>query len=108
MVSIDQTWDRLKKVRSAAWKAPADHADLDPPHEALQLMEHFREAGRLPVVTKQPEEFQRWMGQAERAAQQLETALREKESEAAAKAFDQIGKGCTQCHMKYRDVPKDR
>src|SRR5262249_16426757 len=39
MVAIDERWERLKAVRAAGWKAPVDHPDLDPPHEALQLQE---------------------------------------------------------------------
>src|SRR5262249_25055290 len=46
MVNIDTYWDHLKLVQQAGWKTPVDHADLDPAHEALQLLEQFREATR--------------------------------------------------------------
>src|SRR5262245_61152211 len=41
MVRIDERWDHLKAIRTAGWSAPPNHADLDPPHEALQLQEQF-------------------------------------------------------------------
>ena len=52
MVAIDDRWDHLKAVKAAGWKAPPDHPDIDPPHEALQLPELYREAGRMPDVTR--------------------------------------------------------
>ena len=39
MVRVDGHWDRLKAIQKADFKPPADHPDLDPPHEALQLTE---------------------------------------------------------------------
>ncbi len=112
MVAVDATWDRLKQVRSAGWKVPPGHADLDPPHEALQLREHYREAARLPDVKQQPEQFRVWLLEAEQAAKELETALRvEKDGQPLNKdiverAFRLSAEGCTRCHGKYRDVPK--
>jgi len=46
MVAVDERWDRLKAVHGADWQAPPGHADLDPPHEAMQLRQQFREAKR--------------------------------------------------------------
>ncbi|HJT79316.1 MAG TPA: hypothetical protein VJ739_19120, partial [Gemmataceae bacterium] len=43
MVAIDGRMDNLKLARAAGWRTPAEHPDADPPHEALQLWEHFRE-----------------------------------------------------------------
>jgi hypothetical protein len=112
MVNVDATWDRLKQLRSAGWKTPPGHADLDPPHEALQLREHYREASRLPDVKQRPKEFIDWLREAEQAAKDLETALRvEKDGPAinkdtAEQAFRRSAEGCTRCHGKYRDVPK--
>jgi protein tyrosine phosphatase (PTP) superfamily phosphohydrolase (DUF442 family) len=39
MVEIDGRWDKLKQIRSAGWRTPASHQDLDPAHEAMQLRE---------------------------------------------------------------------
>ena len=48
MVQVDERWDHLKAVQKAGFKTPADQPDIDPPHEALQLAELFRELSRLP------------------------------------------------------------
>jgi protein tyrosine phosphatase (PTP) superfamily phosphohydrolase (DUF442 family) len=50
MVQIDGRWDNLKLVRSAGGKVPADHPDIDPPHEALQLAEHATFALALVIA----------------------------------------------------------
>lgn len=110
MVAIDETWERLKKVRSADWNVPPGHADLDPPHEALQLREHYREAGRLPDSQKRPGEFRQLLGEGEQAAKQLEATLRARKAsgvvdlDLAERAFRRSAAACTRCHTKYRDV----
>jgi hypothetical protein len=110
MVGVDQRWDNLKLVRAAGWRTPPDHPDVDPPHEALQLVEQYREAARLPEVRGRPEEFRRWLGEAETAAQQLEQALRggkgpeSVDAAAAERAFLGVQAACTRCHGQYRDV----
>jgi protein tyrosine phosphatase (PTP) superfamily phosphohydrolase (DUF442 family) len=107
MVEIDQRWDNLKRARAAGWKTPADHPDIDPPHEALQLREHFREAARLSTVKDRPDDFRRGLAESEQAAAGLEEALRAKSSPAAAdKAFATLGERCSQCHARYRDMPR--
>jgi hypothetical protein len=107
MVGIDNRWDNLKLAQKAGWKVPPDHPDIDPPHEALQLVEHFRELARQPAVKDRPEDFRRRLADAEQAAGELEKSLRPKpDATAADKAFATVATGCTQCHARYRDVPK--
>jgi len=109
MVEIEHRWDHLKLVRTADWKAPAAHPDIDPPHEALQLAEHYRELGRRPDAKDRPEDFRRWATESELGAKMLETALRAKpvpDTRAAELGYKQVSTGCTQCHAKYRDVPQ--
>jgi cytochrome c556 len=108
MVGIDERWDRMKAVREAKWSVPAAHPDVDPPHEALQLAEQYHEAGRLPAVTERPEEFRRWLAEAEEDGKRLEAALRRKPADAPAaeQQFQRLAASCTQCHRKYRDVPQ--
>jgi protein tyrosine phosphatase (PTP) superfamily phosphohydrolase (DUF442 family) len=115
MVDVDRTFDRLKLVEKAGWRTPADHPDLDPPHEALQLHEHFRELRRADEVRRKPAEFQRQLEQSERDAAALEAALTAwkpaAESPAAAAApprdvtdsFRVLGNQCTACHKAFRD-----
>jgi protein tyrosine phosphatase (PTP) superfamily phosphohydrolase (DUF442 family) len=111
MVGLDRRWDNLKQVRAAGWQAPRDNPDLDPAHEALQLVEQYREAGRLPDVKRRPGEFSRWLGEAEAAAGELEAVLRRGKAQgtvdaaAAAAAFRRAGSACARCHGKYRDAP---
>jgi protein tyrosine phosphatase (PTP) superfamily phosphohydrolase (DUF442 family) len=111
MVGVDETWERLKQVRRAGWKTPRDHPDLDPAHEALQLVEHYREAGRLPQVRERSEEFRRWLSEGESGARELESLLRPPDrkpvTEAVAeKAFQGASAACARCHAKYRDIPQ--
>src|SRR5262249_37624673 len=102
MVAVDTSWERLKEVRGAGWKAPASHPDLDPPHEALQLREHYREAARLASVRSRPEEFRTLLADAEAAAGDLEAALRGAREKAEA-AYRRSAEACTRCHGRYRD-----
>jgi protein tyrosine phosphatase (PTP) superfamily phosphohydrolase (DUF442 family) len=111
MVNIDEQWDHIALIRKADWKTPKQHPDLDPPHEALMLWEHFRETGRLRDTPTRPTEFKALLTVAENAAQELEEALRQFAIDAAEpvaieRAFQRSRSACTQCHAKFRDVPQ--
>jgi protein tyrosine phosphatase (PTP) superfamily phosphohydrolase (DUF442 family) len=111
MVQVDERWDHLKAIQKAGFKAPPDQPDLDPPHEALQLAEQFREASRLTEVRARGEDFLRRMETAERLAIRLRDALRgygknssaelRKELEAVFAAENQ---SCSGCHTQHRDA----
>jgi protein tyrosine phosphatase (PTP) superfamily phosphohydrolase (DUF442 family) len=110
MVQVDATWDRLKAVREAGFRAPPGHADVDPSHEALQLAEHFRESLRLPETRAKGEAFRREMESSVSRATALEGALRawgeghtEGARRAAEAAFREAEKSCTACHARFRD-----
>jgi protein tyrosine phosphatase (PTP) superfamily phosphohydrolase (DUF442 family) len=105
MVAVDARWDGLELARAAGWKRDPKHPDLDPPHEALQLRELYREAGRLPTTTKANEEFRRILADAELAAEELERALRadSPEVERAEAALKKGQAACAACHAKFRD-----
>jgi len=103
MVEVDERWDHLKAIKSANWKTPTEHPDLDPPHEAVMLVELFREAARLDGATAQGKEFVALLGDAESAAQDLEAALRTKNPKEAAEAFSRSQALCAKCHQSYRD-----
>jgi protein tyrosine phosphatase (PTP) superfamily phosphohydrolase (DUF442 family) len=112
MVGVDERFDNLKQVKAAGWATPPGHPDVDPPHEALQLLEQYREAARLPQVRRRPEDFRRRLADAEAAAGDLEAALRrgkEKgsvDAPAAEQAFRRLNTACADCHARYRDVPQ--
>jgi protein tyrosine phosphatase (PTP) superfamily phosphohydrolase (DUF442 family) len=108
MVQIDDRFDHLKLARSAGWKVPKDQPDIDPPHEALQIAEHFREARRLADANKRPADLRAWLADAEQKISNLETLLRSRgtiNQPAAERAFAAVSKACTHCHARYRDPP---
>jgi hypothetical protein len=112
MVAIDERWEHLNLARANGWRAPRDHPDVDPPHEALQLAEHYRELARLPEVKSRTAEFRNWLAAAEQEAVALEAMLRAGKARgkvdiaAAGDAFGKAAASCTRCHAKYRDVPR--
>jgi hypothetical protein len=113
MVGIDERWENLKLVRAAGWKTPPGHPDVDPPHEAVQLVEYFREARRLPTTRARPEDFRRRLSEAEAAAKALEAALRGRPASpggatAAEGAFRRVEAACARCHARFRDAPRKR
>jgi hypothetical protein len=63
-------------------------------------------------VKERPEEFRRWLTEAEKSARTLETSLqartdsRANSRAGADQAFRNAATACTQCHAKYRDVPR--
>lgn len=104
MVEVDTRWDHLKAVKAAGWQTPADHADLDPPHEAVLLAELYREAGRLAESSARGKEFLGLLAEGEAAATELEKAIRSKDEKAATAAFGRSQGACTACHQKFRDT----
>jgi protein tyrosine phosphatase (PTP) superfamily phosphohydrolase (DUF442 family) len=107
MIAIEHIHDRLKLISAAKWRAPAEHPDLDPPHEALLLKEQFAELMRTDMVTARPEKFQAMMRASDRAAGELELALRapKLDTARAEQAFARVTNNCTACHQVFRDVP---
>lgn len=105
MVAVDERWDHLKAVQKAGWKPPADHPDIDPAHEALQLQELLTEMRRADSAHMKIEDFQKRSSEAEAGAKALHAALSEKpvNSVAAEAAFKAVGASCTSCHKSYRD-----
>ena len=114
MVEIDTRWENLKRTQAAGWMPPKDNPDLDPPHEALLLVEHYREAGRLPKIKQRPEQFRDMLTKTEEEAVRLEKALRlgkemgKMDRAGADEAFQRVKALCVQCHDKYRDVPQGK
>lgn len=111
MVALEHTFDHLKTIAAAGWKPTRQHPDIDPPHEALLLREHFTELLRTDEVKRQPERFQQWLQESETASGEIETVLRQS-TEAAPPdltlltgKFEVVTKNCTACHREYRDVP---
>jgi len=106
MVEMDQRFGRLTLAQKTGWKAPADHPDVDPPHEAVQLWELHREAARLPEVKGRPEGFRLLLAEGERQAKSLADSLAGNDTDAATAAFAASKKTCAACHAHHRDEPK--
>ena len=113
MVALDETYERVTKIAAVGWKSPADHPDLDPPHEALLLREHFTELLRDENLRRRPDDFAALLRESETAARALESALATWRGEASAApplatlqdALGKITADCKSCHTAHRDVP---
>ncbi len=113
MVALEQTHDHLQQISAAGWERPQAHPDLDPPHVALMLREHFTEMLRTDAVKTEPGKFQELMRDSETAAKELEEALMARSAgklgspapQALGKSFNRVTKNCTTCHQQFRDVP---
>lgn len=103
MVSIDSYFDSIKDIKAAGWKAPTDHPDVDPPHEALLLKEQFRELKRTPQAKAFPTDFMKHLDDAETAATALEAAMRGEDVASKETAFKAVGANCGSCHKLYRN-----
>jgi protein tyrosine phosphatase (PTP) superfamily phosphohydrolase (DUF442 family) len=116
MVEIDQTLDRLKLAEKAGWRSPEQHPDVDPPHEALQLVERLREVSRTHDVSDKPEAFRKLLGASEASAQALQDSLTQWSRSGAAcapptslaGAMKSVNASCTACHNLFRDDPARR
>jgi protein tyrosine phosphatase (PTP) superfamily phosphohydrolase (DUF442 family) len=110
MVAIDGGWDRIKAIRDAGYKPPAAHPDVDPPHEALQLAEQFKEMARDAETKRRGADLVGRSEASARLASDLEAALRrygDAPNEATRNkldaAFTAVGKSCMACHASHRD-----
>jgi protein tyrosine phosphatase (PTP) superfamily phosphohydrolase (DUF442 family) len=113
MVALEHTHDHLKFIAATGWKRPTTHPDLDPPHVALLLREHFTEMLRTEGVSTEPAEFQDLIRQGESAARELEESLAAWQASGVGAhlpktipaSFERVSASCTDCHRQFRDVP---
>jgi protein tyrosine phosphatase (PTP) superfamily phosphohydrolase (DUF442 family) len=111
MVSLEGTYNRLQTLAQAGWRPPGDSPDLDPPHEALLLREHFTELLRMQDTLQQPPAFREMLREGERAASQLEAGLRRRFDHrqpvpaAVGHSLARLTENCKACHRRFRDAP---
>ncbi|WP_147867172.1 protein-tyrosine phosphatase family protein [Stieleria maiorica] len=112
MVSLEQSHHHLQKIAAADWKSPPDHPDLDPPHQALLLREHFTELLRTEATQQESDAFIQIMRHSEETARSLEKTLRRWDAAmtpqppaALNQQLRQITSDCKSCHQRFRDVP---
>jgi protein tyrosine phosphatase (PTP) superfamily phosphohydrolase (DUF442 family) len=104
MVKISHDWERLKLCEEAGWNVPADHPDVDPPHEARMLWETFREMGRTDKESRAKGEiYLKYLKASEDAAIELEKAIRAGDVETAGVKFAEVKDLCASCHRDYRN-----
>lgn len=110
MVQVDARWDALKGLQKAGFARPAGAQGPDPAAEALQLLELYREALRLPESSARGSDFLGEMAAAEAAAGRLYGAAVESRDRPSPDAragleaaFVAAGKSCKSCHVRHRD-----
>lgn len=107
MVAIDEHTERLKSAQAAGWTQVPGHPDLRPAHEALLLVEQFRELARHPETAARSEAYRKLMTEAGQAAAKLENALRGNAPAApapeVATIFQALLQTCVACHRAHRD-----
>jgi cytochrome c556 len=106
MVKVEAHFERMKAVKKAGWATPREMPDVVPAHEARILAEQFRELARIEEVKGKPGDFRGWVAAAEKAAWEMEEALRAGKPDAAAAALDRVGTTCNACHDVYRNARK--
>ncbi|WP_182866907.1 hypothetical protein [Stieleria mannarensis] len=112
MVALEQTHHHLQQIAAADWGSPPDHPDLDPPHQALLLREHFSELLRTDAIRQESDPFIQIMRHSEETARSLETTLRRWDAATTPQPpavlnqrLRQITSDCKSCHQRFRDVP---
>ena len=110
MVRIERIHDQLELFAAHDWGPLAEHPDLDPAHETLQLREQFTELLRTDEVLAKPPEFVELLRESENAAEILESALQNAteaptSNSAISESMTRISTNCTACHSRFRDVP---
>jgi hypothetical protein len=111
MVSVDERWENLKKVRAAGYRPPEDHPDIKPANEAVILWELYRESQRLPETAQHGSDMSARFKAAEGQVKEAEALLREFGTAGTPdvrarldQSFEAIGKTCASCHKAHRDA----
>jgi protein tyrosine phosphatase (PTP) superfamily phosphohydrolase (DUF442 family) len=105
MVAMDRIYDNLKLAQAAGWQTPTDHPDIDPAHEALMLLEQFREMARTNDTTERPVDYQTKLDDAVKAAEALHSNLKLTLPANTGRdaALKRIGQSCANCHKSHRN-----
>jgi len=110
MVELAQTHHHLRQIMAANWQTPADHPDLDPPHVALLLREHFTELLRDESENSEDASYRRFLTESESAARDIKHNLaggRSRDAEEMPSRLNRkmktIEQNCKACHVRYRD-----
>lgn len=113
MGQMQSTYDHLQLCKENGWRTPADHPDVNPAHEALQLREQFHEFLRSGPAKNKDVIFKNMAQNSETAAYSLENAIREWKPETADEEppitlnnmLNRVTRSCGGCHTVYRNSP---
>ena len=107
MVSIDAIFSKLSVANKQGWPTNDSHSS-----NALLLVEHYIEIVRCEDQTLHPPEFIELLKEGEIQVSTLERLIRE-ELDATESNRLKVGKvilsveaNCSECHARFRDVPK--
>ena len=103
MVHVDEHMDLLKASQAAKWKASPQFPDVAPPHEAMMMVEAFRELQRLDESRKLGADFLAHAKASEDAAVALKAALDAGAADKADAAWGTFKQSCDGCHKTYRN-----
>lgn len=107
MATIDRTFDNLQHCHEAGWSAALPPRQLNAAEQALLLKESLHESARnLPDTY--PPQLKDGLVAAEKLAATLELALRDRQTDHAARQFSALEAACKQCHAKHRDQSAGR
>ena len=102
MAAMDRLLDNLALAADGDFQVMADHPDIDPKHDALQLYETFRELNRAHKATDWPGGMMQRMMESEALTQQFEKSLRNGEP-GSKDILIEIRKRCADCHDRFRN-----
>ncbi len=103
MAKIDRIYDQLVLCDQAGWKAPPEHADLDPAQQALLMQEGLHETGRLLKADQYDAKFREMLAENERLSKQLKQQIAAGQNGEATKTLKAVKASCSACHNDYRN-----
>ena len=118
MVEMTRKWDLIKAARARNWQPDAEHPDVVPREEAVQLHQLLEACSELESTRAWPDDFRAWLEDGRSGSEQLAQALQERArlndaapadpelGEAIARAdaaFARVKQSCAACHAAYRD-----
>ncbi|MCP3920178.1 MAG: hypothetical protein GY711_32025 [bacterium] len=112
MIEMTRRWDTVKAARKRSWAPDADHPDIAPVQEAMQLHQVFENLAALDETRRWPDDFRTWLEDGRTGSAELVRALTDRQRSGADStawhaevetAFGQISDSCSSCHAEHRD-----
>ncbi|MBA2116323.1 cytochrome c [Bremerella alba] len=103
MAKIDRIYDHLVLCEKAQWKAPSEHADLDPAQQVLLMQEGLHETGRLLQEDEYDAKFRKMLVESETLSKKLKQQIEAGQKSEATKTLKAVKAACSACHHDYRN-----